>query len=239
RPDERGSDILSLLVAATDDDGQPMGEDELCDELITLLVAGHETTATALSWAVACILADAEVAARLDADLARLRTPGGELDAAALASLDYLDAVIRESLRLRPVVPDVVREVQRPFTLGDYTYPPGVNLTPCIHLAHRRPEAFPEPDRFRPDRFVGAKIDPYSWFPFGGGIRRCIGMAFALYEMKIVLGVIFSGARLRLASPGAVRGGRRSVTLAPAGGTRVILDERKEIVAPRRAFIAR
>jgi len=128
---------------------------------------------------------------------------------------------------LRPIVPDVVRRVQQPITVAGWDIPEGAFLTPCIHLAHRRAESWPEPNRFRPERFLGAKIDPYAWFPFGGGIRRCLGMAFALYEMKIVVGVTLLAARLRLAGDAPPKVVRRSVTLAPAGGTRVILDERR------------
>jgi cytochrome P450 len=210
-PDHGGTDILSLLLAARDEHGAPMTEDELRDELITMLVAGHETTATALSFAFACVLADPDIHARVT-------------DA---PDDDYLDAVIKETLRLRPIIPDVVRQVQTPTPFAGYTIPAGVNLTPCIHLAHRRPEAFPEPARFRPERFIGAKVDPYAWFPFGGGIRRCLGQAFALYEMKIVLGAVFARTRLRLAERGPVRVVRRGIMLGPAGGTRVILDARR------------
>ncbi len=222
-PEPGRTDILSLLVAARDDHGVAMTEDELRDELMTMLIAGHETTATALSWTFACLLEHPEVLARVVAELDGARTASGELDVAALARLEYLDAVIKETLRLRPILPDVVRKVQAPMELAGYAIPTGVSLAPCIHLAHRRATSFPEPRRFRPERFVGAKLDPYTWLPFGGGIRRCLGMAFALHEMKIVLGVILSRAQLRLAKPGPVAVVRRSITLAPAGGTRVVL----------------
>jgi cytochrome P450 len=225
-PDAAGTDILSLLLASRDEQGTAMTEDELRDELITMLVAGHETTATALSWTFACLLEHPEVGARLLAELEGARTAAGAVDIEALNTLPYLDAVIKETLRLRPVLPDVVRRVQAPFVLGSYTIPPGVNLAPCIHLAHRRPEIYPEPERFRPERFLGTRIDPYAWLPFGGGIRRCLGQAFALYEMKIIVGVMWSRLRLRLASPGPVRVVRRTVTLAPEGGTRVVVEDR-------------
>jgi cytochrome P450 len=205
RPRDDGTDILSLLLDARDEDGQPMSDDELVDELITMLVAGHETTATALSWTVACILEHPEVDARLRA---------GRDD-------PYLDAVIKESLRLRPIVPDVLRKLTRPMRIAGYDLPAGVYVAPCIHLAHRRPEAYPQPDRFRPERFLGGKPDPYAWLPFGGGVRRCLGMAFALFEMKIVLDVLMERVRLRLDRPGTVRVVRRGVTLAPAAGARV------------------
>ncbi|HEU5057189.1 MAG TPA: cytochrome P450 [Kofleriaceae bacterium] len=211
-----GTDILSLLLAARDEDGQPMSDEELVDELVTMLVAGHETTATALSWTFACMLQDPPVEARLRDEIA-----GAAGDPAALAALPWLDAVIKETLRLRPIVPDVVRRLQAPMRFAGFDLPAGVHLAPCIHLAHRRPDVYPEPDRFRPERFLGLRPDPYAWLPFGGGIRRCLGMAFALYEMKIVVGVVLARLRLELERPGTVRVVRRSVTLAPGGGTRV------------------
>ena len=134
---------------------------------------------------------------------------------------EYLDAVVKETLRLRPIVPDVVRQLQRPMRFAGYDLPAGVHLAPNIHLAHRRAETYPEPDRFQPERFLGVKPDPYAWLPFGGGIRRCLGMAFALYEMKIVIAAVLARMRLELAAPGAVRVVRRTVTLAPEAGTRV------------------
>jgi cytochrome P450 len=210
-----GTDILSLLLAARDEDGRPMSEEELVDELITMLAAGHETTATALSWMFACVLEHPAVEARLRDEIA------GASDPDAVAALPYLDAVIKETLRLRPIVPDVVRRIERPMRFAGFDLPAGVNLTPCIHLAHRRAEIYPEPARFSPERFLDVRPDPYAWLPFGGGIRRCLGMAFALYEMKIVTGVLFARLRLELDRPGTVRVVRRSVTLAPHGGTRV------------------
>jgi cytochrome P450 len=211
-----GADILSLLLAARDADGRPMSDEELVDELVTMLAAGHETTATALSWTFACVLEHPAVEARLRDEIA-----GAAGDPAALAALPWLDAVIKETLRLRPIVPDVVRKLQAPMRFAGFDLPAGVSLAPCIHLAHRRADVYPEPERFRPERFLDRRPDPYSWLPFGGGIRRCLGMAFALYEMKIVTGVLFARLRLRLDRPGTVRVIRRSVTLAPRGGTRV------------------
>jgi cytochrome P450 len=210
-----GSDTLSLLLAARDDEGRPMTDDELVDELITMLAAGHETTATALSWTFACLLEHPAVDHRLRDEIA------GASEPAAFGGLPYLDAVVKETLRLRPIVPDVVRRLQRPMRFAGFDLPAGVHLTPCIHLAHRRADVYPEPARFRPERFLGIRPDPYAWLPFGGGIRRCLGMAFALNEMKIVLGVVLQRLRLRLDRPGTVRVVRRSVTLAPRAGTRV------------------
>jgi cytochrome P450 len=182
-------------------------------------LVGHETTATALSWAYAFLLQSPPSLARLADETAPLRR-----DPAALAQNEFLDAVVKESLRLRPIVPDVVRYLEEPMTVGGFAAPAGSYLTPCIYLAHRRAESWPEPERFRPERFLGAKIDPYAWFPFGGGTRRCVGMAFALYEMKIVLGVAIGQLRLRLATDGPLRTARRGVTLAPANGLPVYVD---------------
>jgi cytochrome P450 len=215
------TDVLSMLLAARDESGAPMTDAELGDELITMLVAGHETTATALSWAFALILGHPEVAARLT----------DELDGADPTQHAYLDAVVKETLRLRPIVPDVVRETRAPYRLGDFELPVGVYVTPFIFGVHRRPELYPEPERFRPERFLGVKNDPYTWFPFGGGIRRCLGMAFALYEMKIVLATVLARAQLKLSGP-PVRVVRRTLTFAPSGGTRVVLERRLRPSSP-------
>jgi cytochrome P450 family 110 len=218
-------DVLSLLLCARDESGAPMSDLELRDELVTMLAAGHETTATSLSWAFSRILDDAGVRARLDAELDAV-VGRGPLDPEMLPKLVYVDAICKETLRLRPILPLVVRNLQRPWKLGAWELPAGVGVAPCIYLAQRRPQAWPEPDRFRPERFLDGKIEPYTWLPFGGGTRRCIGMAFALYEMKIVLATVMLRARLEL--DGAVRIVRRSTTLAPSGGTRVRFEERRQ-----------
>ncbi len=219
---EGNGDVLSLMLSARDDEGHPMTDTEVSDQLITMLLAGHETSATALSWAFACVLADEQVNARLLAEIEGARGPNGALDPVAVTKLDYLDAVIKETLRLRPILPDVVRKLRSPLEVAGYEIPAGVNLMLSIYLAHRRAETYPEPARFNPDRFLGAKIDPNAWFPFGGGVRRCIGMAFALYEMKVVLAQLLLGARFRLVAP--AKAVRRGVTLAPTGGTRVMIE---------------
>ncbi len=226
-PDRGRADILSLLLAARDEQGVAMTEDELRDELITMLIAGHETTATALSWAFACVLDRPDVEARLRDELSGARTTAGALDLSAVTACDYLDAVVKETLRVRPILPDVARYLEQPVRFAGHDIPAGVNLAPCIHLAHRRREAYPEPARFRPERWLGAKVDPYTWLPFGGGVRRCLGMAFALFEMKVVLAVVLARADVRLATPGPVRVVRRTISLAPAGGTRVIVERRR------------
>ncbi len=208
-----GSDVLSMMIAARDEDGRAMTDVELRDELVTLLLAGHETTATSLAWAFERLLAMPETLAALRADLAAGRD-------------DHVDAVIKETLRVRPILPIVARFVREPFELAGYTIPPGVRITPCIYLVHRRADLYPDPEAFRPERWLGVKPDPYTWLPFGGGLRRCLGMAFAMFEMRIVLQTVIPRVRLRLAD-GPARVVRRAITLAPSHGTRVVLDERR------------
>ena len=209
RREPGGNDVLAMMLAARDEDGNAMTDVELRDELVTLLLAGHETTATSLAWTFDCLLSNPATYSRL-----------------AEGDPEYVDAVLRETLRLRPIVPMIGRIVAKPFELGPWTLPVGSQIAPSIYLAGHRPDAYPEPRKFKPERWLGVKPDPYSWLPFGGGTRRCIGMAFALFEMRIVLDVVVPRARMRLAGkPATVV--RRGITLAPSGGTQVILDERR------------
>jgi len=224
-------DILSLLLAARDEDGSEMSDEELRDELVTLLIAGHETTATALSWAVRWILADSEVEARLHAELESV----GDLTPQRVQALPYLDATVREALRLCPIIPIVGRIAQSDVSVGGFDLPKGTGVVCSIFLAHRRPEAFPDPTRFYPDRFLDKRIAPYEFFPFGGGIRRCIGMAFALLEMKMVLAKLFTRTTLKLEPTRPIRYERRSITLVPSDGPRVRLVERHPRVTRRAA----
>jgi cytochrome P450 len=213
-------DVLSMLLGARDEEGQGMTDAELRDELITALAAGHETTATALAWAVEQILSHPNVHDRVR-DEVRGITNGSGANSEALAALPYLDATIKEVLRLRPVLPLVGRVLKKPFRIGGYDLPEGTTVAPCIYLAQRNPDVYPEPDQFRPERFLGMTPDPYSWLPFGGGIRRCIGAAFAIYEMKIVLGTILSRFDLELAQTAPARVVRRAITFWPEHGTRI------------------
>ena len=208
-----GSDVLAMMLAARDDQGRAMTDVELRDELVTLLLAGHETTATSLAWTFERLLANPHTFDRL----------AGELAAGDDA---YLDGVIRETLRVRPIVPLIGRHVARPFQLGPWLVPAGSRIAPSIYLAGKNPQAYPAPERFEPERWIGVKPDPYTWLPFGGGIRRCIGMAFAQFEMRVVLQTVVPRARMRLAD-GPARVTRRGITLAPKGGTRVVLEERR------------
>lgn len=207
------TDILSLLLAARHEDGSPMDGRELRDELMTLLVAGHETTATALSWAI-------ERLVRHPDKLARLR---GEIDAGDDA---YLDAVVTETLRVRPVLSVVVRLLTEDVELGGYTLPAGTRVVPAIHLVHRRPDIYPDPRAFRPERFLDSKPGTYTWFPFGGGVRRCLGASFAIFEMKQVLRAIVSELDLEPAAAAPEPAKRRAITLVPSGGARIVARRR-------------
>lgn len=213
-------DVLAMLLQARDENGQAMTDTELRDELITALAAGHETTATSLAWAFERILSNPGVRDRLRDEV---RALGPRPDPERLAALPYLDATVKEVLRLRPVIPVVGRVLQKEVTLGGYALPAGTSVGACIYLAQRDPEVYPEPEAFRPERFLGVAPDPVSWLPFGGGIRRCIGAAFALYEMKVVLGTIVAACDLELAQKAPARIVRRSITFWPEGGTRVRL----------------
>jgi cytochrome P450 len=202
-------DILSLLIAARYEDGSQMSDEDLRDELMTLLVAGHETTATSLSWAMERLLRHPE-------QLERLRA-----EALAGESEEYLDAVIKETLRLRPVLPIVLRRLSAPMELGGYTLPAGVAVVPCIYLMHRREDIYPNARTFQPERFLERPAGTYTWIPFGGGVRRCLGASFALLEMKRVLQSIVGEVSLRAAEPASERVVRRSITLNPQHGARV------------------
>ena len=173
---------------------------------MTLLLAGHETSATSLAWTFERLL-------RHPAALARARE----------GSEEYLDAVIHESLRVRAVIPSVVRQLQEEMQLGEFSLPAGVTVMPSITLAHNDPEIYPEPERFRPERFLeSTDARTYTWIPFGGGRRRCLGAAFAMMEMRVVLGTVLSRVRLRPERPGDEAVRNRHITLVPARGARVV-----------------
>lgn len=204
-------DILSMLVGARHEDGSQMSEAEIRDELLTLLVAGHETTATALSWAL-------ERLARHPEKLERLR-------AEVLAGEEaYLTATIQETLRLRPVIVLVIRKLTEPVELGGFELPAGTRVTPSIHLVHRDPNTYPEPDRFLPERFLDNPPGTYTWIPFGGGVRRCLGAAFAQFEMAVVLRELVKAHRIQPARPGSERPFRRAITETPRHDAEVVLS---------------
>jgi cytochrome P450 len=217
-----GENVLDDLLAATHEDGSPLDDREVRDALITILIAGHDTTALALSWALSDIVPRPEVVDRLADELRRV-TGGGPPEAEHLPALEYLDGAIRESLRLRPVAPFVVRKTARPFAAGGREYPAGVVLCPCSYLVHRREDLYPEPDRFRPERFQERKFGPHEWFPFGGGNRVCLGMPFALYEMKVLLATLFGQVRLARPAGARSRARRYGLVLGPDDGARVLV----------------
>ena len=221
---EGREDILSMLLDARDEDGEAMTDQELRDELMTLLVAGHETTATSLAWTFHRLLAHPETLERAVAEV-RDAFGGGPIDPDGVRELPWLAAVAKETLRLNPVIPAVGRRLQRPMRLGGVNLPAGAIALPNIYLAHRNPRAWREPDRFDPTRFLEDKPSPYAFFPFGGGIRRCIGMAFALYEMQVVLATVLSKVRLRPAPGVRVRVVRRAITFAPSHGMPMVVTD--------------
>ena len=202
-------DILSLLVAARFEDGEAMSDAEIRDQLMTLLLAGHETTATGLAWAFDLLLRHPEVHARLVAAV-------DEGDDA------YVRAVVSEALRLRPVVPLAGRRLSSELVVDGHVLAPGTDVTPAIWLTHTRPDRYPEPYAFRPERFLDEPPATYAWIPFGGGVRRCIGAAFAEMEMRVALAEILRRRTLRRVDQAAERPTRRNVTFSPRRGTRVI-----------------
>lgn len=223
-------DILSMLLKVRDEQGQPMTFAELRDELVTMLVAGHETTATALGWMMCCMLKDPALWSRLrDEVLTALDPDQGELMPERVAKLELLDATVREGLRLYPVAPMVGRVVAEPLKLGGYDIPAGWLVAPAVYLAHRRASVFPDPERFNPERFLKTKPSPGEWLPFGGGVRRCIGAAFATYEMKMVLAALVARTTMRLEAGYTPRPIRRGVTMAPSDGVPVRLSERRRL----------
>jgi cytochrome P450 len=207
-------DILSQLVAARFEDGSRMEERELRDQLMTLLMAGHETTATALAWAFDLLFRAPEKLRRLRAEV----DDGGHA---------YVDAVIEETLRVRPVVPFVGRQLGAEADLGGYRLPTGTVIMPAIYLTHTRSDLYPNPYAFMPERFLDGGTETYSWIPFGGGTRRCIGGAFAQFEMRVVLATILQRAELRPGAASPQRMVRRNVTLSPREGTPAILAARR------------
>ncbi len=211
---EERDDILSMLMGAEFEDGGTLSDEELRDQLMTLLLAGHETTATALAWTFDLLLRHRE-------PLQRLR------ESLAVGEEDYLRATITESLRLRPVIPLAGRRLATELVADGLTLPAGTDVTPAIWLTHTRADIYPEPFAFRPERFLEDGPDTYAWIPFGGGIRRCIGASFAEFEMRIVLREVLTRCELRKADPMPERTGRRNTTLSPKHGTPVVVTSRR------------
>ena len=218
--DPSATDILTLLISARDETGQGMTDIELHDELITLLFAGHETTATAIAWALYWVHYLPEIREKLLAELANLDQ---DFAAITISKLPYLNAVCNETLRIHPVVVlTSPREVKEPVTLMGYELTPGTRIYGSIHLIHHRQDIYPNSREFKPERFLERKFSPYEFFPFGGGNRRCIGEALAMLEMKLVLATILSNYQLKLATNQPEISKRRGVTLAPKNGVKMM-----------------
>jgi cytochrome P450 len=207
------SDILTLLLSAHDEDGNPLSGQELRDELVTLLLAGHETTATSIGWAFERLLRAPRALERLTAE------------ARSGVSTEYVDAVIKETLRLRPVVTEVFRATSEPTVLGGYLFEAGTQLAASILLVQLDPELYPpDPHTFRPERFLDGAPEPYTWVPFGGGVRRCLGAAFAQLEMKVVISAILARAQLKAPRERAEKARFRGVTVNPSRGGEAIVE---------------
>jgi cytochrome P450 len=219
--DGERTDILSLLMSACDENGQQMTDIELRDQLVSLLLLGYETTAAVLTWVFYLIHSHPQVKDHLMQELNAL---GDKLDPEVVTQLPYLSAVCQETLRIHPIalictprmVKDKVEIVGNKFTSGTV-------LVPCIHLAHRRAEVYSEPEKFKPERFLNQKFSPYEYLPFGGGYRGCIGAAFSMYEMKLVVATILSRFQLALADHRPVHPVRRGITIVPSGGVRMVV----------------
>src|SRR3954469_11111534 len=212
RDGAEGDDVLAMLLEARHEDGSPMDRQELRDELMTLLVAGHETTASALARTFSRLPHYPHVLARLSDEIA---ADDGD---------DYLTATIYEIMRRRPVLPNVgPRYVVKPIEIGDWAYPEGVCLVPNAYLIHHDPDIYPDPYAFRPERFLDESPGTYTWIPFGGGRRRCLGASFAMLEMKIVLRAVLSQCELRAGSDGIQLARRRNITIRPAEGAVAVL----------------
>ncbi|MGB3509134.1 MAG: cytochrome P450 [Microcoleaceae cyanobacterium] len=217
-PDTLGEDILSLILSARDEVGQPMSDAEIRDELMTMLFAGHETTANSLAWAFYWIHYLPEVREKLMTELNSLPQ---NADSNTITKLPYLSAIVSETLRIYPVVVFVGRQLKAPFEMLGYNFEPGTSLFPSIYLTHHREDIYPEPKKFKPERFLEKQFSPYEYLPFGGGNRRCLGYAFALFEMKLVLATILSQVELELLDRYPLKPVRRGITFTPSGGVKM------------------
>jgi cytochrome P450 len=215
---EDRDDILAMLVTARFEDGSAIDDRELRDQLVTLLLAGHETTATALAWIFDLLLRNPGPMRWLRAEL----DSGGD---------EYLRAVISEGLRLRPVVPLAGRRLAGELRIGEWDLPAGTDVTPAFWLTHTRPDVYPDPHAFRPERFLDEPPETYGWVPFGGGVRRCLGASFAEFEMRVVLREVLSRCELRGTRRRAQRIARRNVTFSPRNGTPVVVTARRPLRA--------
>ena len=216
--DTLGGDILSLLIEARYEDGGTMSNEEIRDELMTMLFAGHETTASTLAWSFYWLHRFPEIGQKCKAELSSVSENVQYTD---IVKLPYLSAVVSETLRLNPVVAFVGRQLKKPLELIGYQFEAGTSLFPSIYLTHQREDIYPEPKKFKPERFLERQFTPYEFLPFGGGNRRCLGYAFALLEMKLVLATILSNVELELLDDRSLQSARRGFTFTPAGGVKM------------------
>lgn len=191
-PEGSRDDVLSMMLTARDEQGQGMPDDEIVDELRTLIIAGHETTATTLGWALWQLHRNPDVLTRLHAELDTLPS---DASPAALSKLPYLTATCDETLRMHPIVPVFRRRLTQAMRLGDHEMPAGTILSPAVMMTHYDPSLYPDPDQFRPERFLERKFGPTEFMPFGGGNRRCLGAAFANFELQVALGTLIANHR--------------------------------------------
>ncbi len=219
------ADVLSMLLLARYENEQPLPDEVIRDEMYTLMLAGHETTAATMAWVINRLLTHPDVMERARAEVFSVLS-GEQLSATHVGKLKYVEAVINETMRLDPVIPNFGRTLTRPLTIAGHDLPAGVTIAPCIYLVHRRPELWPQPDEFNPERFLEARPSPYAFFPFGGGARRCLGAAFATYQMKIVIAEILSRVELKPVSGYKAKATRRGIAFAPSDGLPVIVSGR-------------
>lgn len=225
-PDPNRTDILSLLISARDGEGNGLSDQELRDELMTLLVAGHETTATAIAWSLYWVHRQPEILERLRTELAATPTE----DPVALTKQPYLSAVCNETLRFYPVAMlTFPRRVEQPISIQGYDLVPGQVVIGSIYLLQRRPDLYPQPDQFRPERFLNRQYGPFEFMPFGAGARRCVGAALAQYEMAIVLGTLLQNYDLNLANDRPIQPQRRGITLSMKGGIDMVYQGKRSV----------
>ena len=222
---EKNGDVLSLMMATKDENGQAMTDEELRDELLTILFAGHETTATILSWAFYQVHQQPNVRETLLLELQSLEKDTSPME---ISKLPYLTAVCQETLRMYPVIPVIFPRISKsPVKIAGHLYDAETTFMPSMYLVHYREDLYPNPQQFKPERFLERQYSPSEYFPFGGGSRRCLGYALAQLEIKLVLATILSHYRLTLAEEKPVKAQRRGFTIAPAGGIRMVMTGKR------------
>jgi cytochrome P450 family 110 len=218
---EGRADVLSMLLSARYEDGQPLPDAVIRDEMYTLMLAGHETTAATMAWVINRLLTNPDVMDRARAEVLSV-LKGEQLSGKHIGEIKYVEATINETMRLDPVVPNIGRMLTRPLKIAGHDLPAGVTIAPCVYLVHRRPELWPNPAQYNPDRFLEGRQSPYTFLPFGGGSRRCLGAAFASYQMKIVIAEILSRVELKPVDGYKAHATRKGIAFAPSEGLPVI-----------------